>query len=332
MIESPDSWSHNVVRSNLTNFNEICLQAFGWQWANNPVYRQFCLHLGITQIEQITSNKQIPYLPVELFKTQKVYAAHQNPEKVFESSGTSQSGNSRHWVRSLKLYEDVFISIFESNFGSLKGHCVLGLLPSYLERENSSLIYMVKGLMKASGHGLNGFFLYEQEALAERIRELEKKEKKYFLFGVSFALYDFASRFALEMPHAVLIETGGMKGRRKEITRDELHAHIRAGLHPGKLVSEYGMSELLSQAYSDESGLYATPPWMKISLAEINDPFSQPKPGKSGLIQVIDLANIYSCPFIRSSDLGKIHPDGRFEVLGRVDHSDTRGCSLLLAE
>lgn len=332
MKESPDNWFHKIVRSNLINFDEICLQAFAWQWDNNTVYRNYCIHLGITQKQAVQSAKQIPYLPVELFKTQKVYAAHTQPEKVFESSGTGLSGNSKHFVRSLQLYEQVFLQIFESQFGSIKGKCVLGLLPSYLERENSSLVYMVKGLMKVSGHGLNGFFLYEQEALAERIAKLEAKEQGYFLFGVSFALLDFANRYQLKMPNATVIETGGMKGRRKEITRQELHTEIKKGIEPGKLVSEYGMSELLSQAYSNEDGFYKTPDWMRVSLCELNDPFAIPREGKTGIIQVIDLANIYSCPFIRSSDLGRMKADGSFEVLGRVDHSDTRGCSLLIAD
>ena len=251
------------------------------------------------------------------------------PELVFESSGTTGSVSSKHLVKSSGLYETSFLKAFEIFFGDPGRFCILGLLPSYLERGSSSLVYMVDRLIKRSGHAESGFYLHDHEKLNEVLRSLEDREIKTILFGVSYALLDLAASFPLNLNHTIMIETGGMKGRKKEISKQELFDELKRSFSLQHIFSEYGMTELLSQAYAKD-GIYTNPPWMKILLREESDPFQIiEQTGKTGVINVIDLANLYSCSFIATEDAGRIHDHG-FEVLGRIDHSDIRGCSLML--
>lgn len=315
-----------IFASNVTNFEETCLEWFDHQYQHNQVYRNWCSYL---QMATPTKVSEIPFLPVEFFKHHEVKAFSGNPEKEFYSSSTGGIGASKHLVKSLSIYVQSLHKGFTDRFGPLEGKCILGLLPSYLEREGSSLVYMVQYLMQHSGHPLNGFFLYEREGLIKRLQQLEDRNEHYLLFGVSFALLDLCKSMQFPLTHATIIETGGMKGRRKEITRMELLGELEAGLGATHLYSEYGMTEMLSQAYADRHGRYNCPPWMKVRMLDINDPFAEVPTGKTGRIGVIDLANYYSCSFLLTSDLGRKHEDGTFEVLGRLDNSDIRGCSLL---
>ncbi|MFY8108372.1 MAG: acyl transferase [Bacteroidia bacterium] len=331
MSEIPINWSHKIFNSKLNNFEELCLQAFNYQFHSNKVYNQYCRLLGINEANDITDIQKIPHIPVELFKTLTIKTGEFESQKIFESSGTTGMLNSKHHVADLNIYKESFTSCFTQFFGEISNYCFLGLLPSYLEKNNSSLVYMVQQLMAISGNPQNGFFLFEHDVLFERIQSLEKNKQPYILFGVSFALLDFAEKFQFKMEYGRVIETGGMKGRKKEITKDELLSQLGNRFQSTKISSEYGMSELLSQAYSFENGQYQSPAWMKVQTTEINDPGKFCKTGKTGIIQVIDLANIHTCCFIKTSDIGIIHEDEKFEVLGRIDHSDMRGCSLLIS-
>jgi hypothetical protein len=254
------------------------------------------------------------------------------PETVFESSGTTQTGNSRHLVKSLDIYRKSFFKTFELFYGPVKEWCILGLLPSYLERQNSSLVMMMDELIRSSTHPASGFYLYDLDKLSSVIKDNEKNGRKTLLIGVTFALIDLAEIFKYPLQHTTVMETGGMKGRRKEITRKEVHDILKSSWQLDEIHSEYGMSELLSQAYSKKDGLFHCPPWMKIILREEDDPLTIKMADEepvNGLINVIDLANMYSCPFIATDDMGRLYPDGSFEVTGRMDSSDVRGCSLM---
>jgi hypothetical protein len=318
-----------IFNPKVNNFNHLCLELFKFQYKHNAVYQKYCGFLGITNPETITETGQIPYLPIEFFKQFEVKSFDQKATKIFYSSATGKQGNSAHHVKDLAIYEKSFFTAFNNYFGQTNQTCFLGLLPSYLEREGSSLIYMVQKLMQASSHPLSGFFMYEHETLQNRIIQLEKSKQEYILFGVSFALLDFAEKFPTEIKHGRIIETGGMKGRKKEITREALFYELNQAFKTDNIFSEYGMTELMSQAYAGKNGRYECADWMQISVVDPNDPFTEVAAGKTGLIRIIDLANIYSCAFILSSDLGKKYTDGSFEVLGRHDRSEMRGCSLL---
>lgn len=320
----------NIFETKVENFEQNSLAAFQYQFQNNIVYQSYCKHIGLFDPNSVTGLLQIPFLPITLFKTHLVKSFKETPTLNFLSSATGNIGRSTHPIKDISLYEFSFTQIFKQHFGSIQNTCILGLLPSYLEREGSSLIYMVRHLMKISGHPLNGFFLFEHKQLLERIEFLESKQKPYFIFGVSFALLDFAKKQQLQLKYGKVIETGGMKGRKKEITRDELILSLESGFGSNRIFSEYGMTELLSQAYAARDGKYFPAPWMKALITDLNDPFCILPEQKAGIINVIDLANIESCCFIQTSDLGKNHADGSFEILGRVDHSDTRGCSLMV--
>ncbi|OYU96896.1 MAG: acyl transferase [Bacteroidetes bacterium B1(2017)] len=322
--------AERIFQSKVTNFDELCLEVFQFQFLHNTVYQTYCGLLGINAVEQVTSINQIPFLPIEFFKTHSIKAFVGPEQKIFYSSATGGNGQSKHYINNLSLYEQSFLQAFQAYFGSVKDKCFLGLLPSYLEREGSSLIYMVQHLMQESGNPLNGFFLYEHQTLYNRITQLENIGKPYFIFGVSFALLDFAQAFPMKLVHGQVIETGGMKGRKKEITKLELYKELSEAFETNTIFSEYGMTELLSQAYASMDGKYQTPPWMKVEVVDPNDPLSLVQNNKTGLLRIIDLANLYSCSFIQSSDLGKQHPNNTFEVLGRLDNSDLRGCSLLV--
>jgi hypothetical protein len=251
------------------------------------------------------------------------------PQAVFESSGTTGMVSSRHVVKDLDLYRRSFTAAFQRFYGPVSEWCIIGLLPAYLERSNSSLVLMVDELVKASGHPDSGFYLYEHEVLHQRLSNLERTRQKTLLIGVTFALLDFAEQYPMNLQHTVIMETGGMKGRRKEITRAELHEYLTQRLGIKTIHAEYGMTELLSQAYSSGNGLFSCPPWMKILVRKEDDPLDVTTEGE-GIINVIDLANIWSCAFIATEDVGRIYPNGSFEVSGRVDNSDIRGCSLLV--
>ena len=313
------------------SFNGLALEIFHYQLRHNPVYRAYVSNLGV-DTDRISSFADIPFLPITFYKSQRVVCGEFTPGIVFSSSGTGEGPLSRHYVRDPALYIKSFTRSFSAFYGDPAEYCILALLPSYLERKGSSLIYMVSRLMEAGRHPLSGFFLYEHEKLAVRIRELIHSDRKTLLLGVSYALLDFAE--GQEFPggeNLIVMETGGMKGRREEITREELHRILGKAFHKEDIHSEYGMTELLSQAYSRGGGRFITPPWMKVLIRDIQDPFSILPPGATGAINIVDLANIHSCAFIETQDIGKIHPDGSFEVLGRTDSSDIRGCSLLIS-
>ncbi len=320
-------WNHKVFNVDKEGFEALSLEIFHFQYKSNPVYKAYVDAL-VPDITAINAINKIPFLPVSFFKSNKVTTTDFEPETVFESSGTTGSVNSSHLVKDLSLYEESFRKGFELFYGSIKDYCIVGLLPSYLERDNSSLVYMVNKLIEQSGHPQSGFYLDEYEKLASVIIDLEKKQQKTLLIGVTFALLNFAEQFPTPLQSTTILETGGMKGRRKEMIREELHAVLQNAFKVQSIHSEYGMTELLSQAYSRGNGIFNTPPWMKILVRDEEDPLLVKQTG-SGIVNIIDLVNIYSCSFIATDDAGKIYHDNSFKVLGRVDGSDMRGCSLL---
>lgn len=312
-----------------TEFNALALKIFRYQYLNNPVYQKF-VDFHIDDIATIKSYNEIPFLPIEFFKTHKVYCKNQPAKKIFTSSGTSGENTSKHYIADTELYEKSFLNGFNNFYGPPEDYIILALLPSYLEREGSSLVYMTEKLIELSGSHRSGFYLDNLPELVEML--VKSKGHKTILLGVSFALLDLSLQYELNLPDLIVMETGGMKGRGKEIIRNELHQTICSKLGIQSVHSEYGMTELLSQAYSKGNGIFNTPPWMKILIRDINDPKTLLKNNKSGGINIIDLANVYSCSFISTQDLGRIFEDGRFEVLGRFDSSDIRGCNLLINE
>lgn len=318
---------NNLFEQGAISFNNAALEAFRFQYATNEVYRSFCdaLQRPANTVPEPTG---IPFLPIDFFKSKRVTSTVFEPEVVFESSGTTQSIQSRHFVKSTSLYEQSFSRGFAFGYGSPNQYCILGLLPSYLERSNSSLIYMAKKLMEQSGHPENGFYLHEFEKLAGILQKLENQQQPVLLIGVTFALLDFAEAFQFPLHSTILMETGGMKGRREELTREEVHLQLKNSFGLSAIHSEYGMTELLSQAYSNGDGIFRCPPWMKIMIRDEDDPLLVRSQGK-GAINIIDLANIYSCCFIATDDIGEVFEDGSFRILGRMDNSDIRGCSLL---
>jgi phenylacetate-coenzyme A ligase PaaK-like adenylate-forming protein len=315
-----------TIRSD-NEFNEIALEIFHLQYHHNAVYKQF-VDLNITSVGNINHYLKIPYLPVEFFKSHKIITGSQQPETTFFSSGTSGAISSKHYVVDTALYRKSFLNCFSLFYGHPGHYIILALLPSYLERQNSSLVYMIEKLISASGNPAGGFYLDNYESLLERLNNPEGKE--ILLIGVSFALLDIAEKFEIPGFNGIVMETGGMKGRKKEIVREELHTILKSKFRLPVIHSEYGMTELLSQAYSIGDGIFKSPPWMKVLIRDVNDPKELLENSKTGGINIIDLANIYSCSFIATQDLGRINADGSFEVLGRFDHSDIRGCSLLV--
>ncbi|HYV95705.1 MAG TPA: acyl transferase [Chitinophagales bacterium] len=313
------------------NFEALALEIFQHQISHNEIYREYCslLREDASKIQNISD---IPFLPIEFFKTHRVVTGDISPQRIFTSSGTTSEKASRHFVSDLKLYEESFLRTFKLFFGEPDLFCILALLPSYLERSGSSLVFMVEGLMNASGHQSNGFYLYNQEELHKKLLELETNKQRTILAGVTFALLDFAEKFPLPLHNTIILETGGMKGRREEITREELHTTLKNSFHTKKIYSEYGMTELLSQAYSPGDGKFLTPPWMKVLIRDVNDPLQVAEENATGAINIIDFANLDSCSFIATDDVGKMNDDGTFEVMGRMDHSDVRGCNLMWEE
>jgi len=312
-----------------TEFDRMALSVFRMQYAQNPVYREFCSYLG-KKPEDVLRPMDIPFLPIGFFKSKKIIFEGKDSEIVFTSSGTTGTLPSQHFVSDIKVYEKSFRTAFTHFYGNISQYCVLALLPSYLEREGSSLIYMVDDLIQKSGHPKSGFYLNDLKGLSNQLVELEAKGTKTLLVGVSFALLDLAENHPLPLKHTVIMETGGMKGRRKELIRDELHQILKSGFGVERIHSEYGMTELLSQAYSQGNGRFETPPWMKVLIRDTEDPLTYRPTGKTGGIDIIDLANLNSCAFIATQDLGRLHPDGNFEILGRFDQSDVRGCNLMV--
>ncbi len=324
----PGQWNHKVFEMEPGGFEATALELFRFQYEYNPVYKAFVLALkadpaGVSRLEQI------PFLPIRFFKSHQVRTTLFEPKTIFESSGTTGTINSKHHIKDLLLYEESFTRGFELCYGPVKDWCIIGLLPSYLEKGNSSLVYMTDKLIRSSKHPQSGFYLNEYEQLSVLLGELEKRKQKTLLLGVTYALLDFAEQYPRQLQHTVVMETGGMKGRREEMIRQEVHGLLQKAFGLDAIHSEYGMTELLSQAWSKGEGVFSCPPWMKLLIRDEEDPFVVKQQG-AGIINIIDLANIYSCSFIATDDVGKIHPGGSFEVLGRMDGSDLRGCSLMI--
>lgn len=319
----------SIFDSNLNNFDKLALQAFAYQFENNIVYQQYCKLNKIHDKQSVTEVAQIPFLPIQFFKNKKIVSNKDAAEIVFTSSSTSGIGQSSHYVTNLSLYNQAFLKGFEKFYGNIKDYCFLALLPSYLERSGSSLILMCHDLIEASKHSQSNFYLNNHQQLFEVLNDLKQKNQKTILLGATFGLLDFAENFQINFPELIVMETGGMKGRKKEIIRSEIHEILQNGFGVNKIHSEYGMTELLSQAYSKGNGLFKCPPWMKVKISDNTDPFSFVTENKSGVINVVDLANINSCCFIQTQDIGKQTDIESFEVLGRLDYSDVRGCSLL---
>ena len=317
------------IKSSL-EFENKAIEVFKYQFENNLVYRSFC-DLLCKHPCDIKKIKDIPFLPIELFKSHEIKISSKKTSKIFTSSGTTGSNLSRHFVTDLNLYEKSFINCFKIFYGNIKEYTILGLLPSYLERNNSSLIYMVNKMIKQSKFPESRFYLDEIDELKETILKLEKSKRKTILIGVSYALLDLIEYHKFNLKYTVVMETGGMKGQRKELIKSELHKLLRNGFGVNNIHSEYGMTEILSQAYSKKNGLFSTPPWMNILIRDTEDAQSILPLNRTGGINIIDLANINSCSFIATMDLGKLHKNGEFEIMGRFDQSDIRGCNLMVS-
>lgn len=311
------------------SFIETAFRIFEFQAEKNPVYRNFISSLGRTR-NTVKKINDIPFLPVEFFKSQTVAVENLASETVFESSRTTGKIPSRHFVHDLKIYEESFMKSFRYFYGEPSEYFIAALLPSYSERQNSSLIYMMNGLIKESRNRYSGFYNDNPKDLIVNIQREKASGQKTFLLSVSFALLDLANKYSPDLSGTIVMETGGMKGRRKEITREELHGILKLKLNVQTVHSEYGMTELLSQAYSSADGIFHCPPWMKILIRDPQDPLAvTDEYGKTGGVNIIDFANIYSCSFIATSDFGKLFENGGFSISGRFDNSDVRGCNLM---
>lgn len=325
---------NRLFAASADNFNELALEIFRFQYQYNPVYQQFCNVLGVKP-GNIHIIEKIPFLPVSFFKTHAVATTEFEPEAVFESSGTTGSITSSHRVKDLSVYRRSFGTCFKKFYGDPENKCILGLIPSYLENKNSSLVVMVDELIRASGNELSGTFLYDHDQLHRTLIHNELLKIPTLLIGVTYALLDFANEFPMQLRNTIVMETGGMKGKRAELTRQEVHSLLQKQLGINLVHSEYGMTELLSQGYSKGDGIFHNPGWMKVLIRDEDDPFHVVSAGQTigkpatGAINIIDLANLYSCSFIATDDIGRLHNNESFEVLGRLDSSDIRGCSLL---
>lgn len=325
-------WGKNIFAVKTEKeFNDLAIQVFDYQFNNLPIYQEFCKKIKVN-LSQIKHYSQIPFLPIEFFKTHTIITENKQTETIFTSSGTSGTTVSKHFVADLKIYEESFTKAFELFYGSLTDYCFLALLPSYMEREGASLIYMVEQLIAKSKHPDSGFYLNDYPALLSQLKKLNKNSENVILLGVSYALLDLVETFTIPLKHTIVMETGGMKGKRKELVRHELHHQLAKGFEVKNIHSEYGMTELLSQAYSLGNGVFKTPPWMKVIIRDTYDPLSRKEHQQIGGINIIDLANVYSCAFIETKDLGKTFVDNTFTVLGRFDNTDIRGCNLMIGE
>jgi phenylacetate-coenzyme A ligase PaaK-like adenylate-forming protein len=307
----------------------MALKVFRFQYENNLVYREFCDFLK-TDVQKVKTIQQIPFLPIQFFKSHCVVSNTNPIQTTFTSSGTTGMVTSKHLVTDVSIYEESYRKGFSQFYGNIENYVVLALLPSYLEREGSSLIHMVDDLIQLSNHPDSGFYLHNYDELIEKIIQLEQSGQNVILIGVTYALLDLIEKHSFQLGNTIIMETGGMKGKRKEMIREELHQQLCNGFGVKSIHSEYGMTELLSQAYSLGEGIFECPSWMQISIRDTEDALSYVREGKTGGINVIDLANINSCSFIATQDLGKKYSNGSFEVLGRFDHSDIRGCNLMV--
>jgi hypothetical protein len=310
-------------------FEKIALKVFRFQFDNNIVYQEFCQLLNKNK-ENVKSLTEIPFLPIQFFKSHKVLSSKDVIQTTFTSSGTTGMQTSKHLVTDVSLYEESYRNAFSEFYGNIEDYCVLALLPSYLDREGSSLIHMVDDLIQSSNHKDSGFYLNNYEELIAKLVELDNSGQNVLLIGVTYALLDLIEMHKFQLKNTIIMETGGMKGKRKEMIREELHDILCKGFGVPVIHSEYGMTELLSQAYSLGNGIFECPNWMQILIRDTEDALSYVNEGKTGGINVIDLANINSCSFIATQDLGKKYPNHSFEVLGRFDNSDIRGCNLMV--
>ena len=318
-----------IFSTNKLLFEDYALQLFKFQAKNNLIYKQYLNHLNI-KVNSIDSIRKIPFLPIDFFKSHTVKSCEWEPSVVFESSGTTGQIRSKHYVEDLSYYHKVAEEIFNRFYGSLRGYHIMALLPSYLERDNSSLVEMVDYFVKETASPYSGFYLHDKKSLVKKLLEAKHKTGKVILIGVSFALLELAEEYDIDLSGVIVMETGGMKGRREELTREELHSRLRKKFNVQHIHSEYGMTELLSQAYAKEKGHFKTADWMRVLLRDMNDPFDLNPFLKSGGINVIDLANVQSCAFVETQDIGRNVGEGDFEILGRIDNSDLRGCNLLV--
>ena len=334
-------WHDKIFSVTERAFRQLALDIFHFQFGANKVYNSYVNALGKTPSD-VDEIEKIPFLPISFFKTDEIKTGRFNAEVIFKSSGTTQTISSQHHVKDVSIYAKSFTSAFKKMYGDLNGWCVLGLLPSYLEKGDSSLVYMVDSFIKQSQHGQSGFYLYDLDKLKETLLSLERSNQKTLLIGVTYALLDFAEKFPPDsyregLKNTIIMETGGMKGRRVELTRMEVHERLGKAFGNTEIHSEYGMTELLSQAYAKKEGRFQCSPWMKVLIRDDEDPLTVQDSDPiaigsgvvSGAINIIDLANVYSCSFIATDDIGKLYADKSFEVLGRMDGSDLRGCSLL---
>ena len=314
---------------NKEDFKQMAFSVFRHQFENNKVYRSFCDLLYIHPSD-IHSLEQIPFLPIQFFKNKKIISSLEEVQEVFTSSGTTGSITSKHYVTDIEFYKESYLKGFAHFYGNIEDYAVLALLPNYLERKGSSLVYMVADLIKRSKNKKSGFYLNNIDELAKKLIHLDKKGQKILLIGVSFALLDLIEKHKFQLKNTIVMETGGMKGRRKELVRDELHQILQNGFGMDAIHSEYGMTELLSQGYSKGNGIFETPSWMRILTRDTEDALTILPTGKAGGINIIDLANYNSCSFLATQDLGKVHQNGTFEIIGRFDNSDIRGCNLMV--
>ena len=322
--------THDIFTiSNQKQFDKIALKVFRFQYENNLVYREFCDFLK-TDVQKVKSIHQIPFLPIQFFKSHSVVSNTNPIQATFTSSGTTGMSTSKHIVTDVSIYEESYRKGFSQFYGNIEDYVVLALLPSYLEREGSSLIHMVDDLIQLSNQPESGFYLHNYDELIEKLMQLDQAGQNVILIGVTYALLDLFEKHSFKLENTIIMETGGMKGKRKEMIREELHQQLCEGFGVNAIHSEYGMTELLSQAYSLGEGIFECPSWMQILVRDTEDALSYVREGKTGGINVIDLANINSCSFIATQDLGKKYPNGSFEVLGRFDHSDIRGCNLMV--
>ncbi|WP_299666912.1 acyl transferase [uncultured Polaribacter sp.] len=321
---------HSIFNiQNEQEFTACALAVFKHQFNNNKVYRSFCdlLYIHPSDISKV---EEIPFLPIQFFKSKKIISSLDEVEEIFTSSGTTGSITSKHFVTDIEVYKESYLKGFAHFYENIEDYTVLALLPNYLERKGSSLVFMVDDLIRKSKNAESGFYLDTLEELAKKLIALDKNGQKTLLIGVSFALLDLVEMQQFNLKNTIIMETGGMKGRRKELIREELHRILGKGFGVSQIHSEYGMTELLSQAYSKGNGIFKTPPWMKILTRDTEDALTINAPAKNGGINVIDLANYNSCSFIATQDLGKVHENGTFEIIGRFDNSDIRGCNLMV--
>ncbi len=327
-MDSIKGFQHDLFHTTSENFSAAALTLFEFQSKNNPIYKQYLSLIGC-ESSIVTSINDIPFLPISFFKTHQITCGNRKVEKTFTSSGTSSTPLSSHHVADLSVYTQSAIKCFEYFYGPVSDYCILALLPNYIEQENSSLIFMVSELIKASKSPLSGFYKDDFNKLSAALAKLESTKQKTLLIGTVYALLDLCKVKPTTLTHCQIMETGGMKGKRQEMTKSQLHNELKDGFSLQTIHSEYGMTELLSQAYSKGNGIFYTPPWMKVLIRDINDPFQLVDKNQSGGINVIDLANIYSCAFIGTDDLGKSNGESGFEILGRLKQSDIRGCNLM---